>query len=188
MSQLSDLGQRTLLEIARDSVRSYLSGRLPVLPEIETGELADMRALFVSIHAGESLRGCVGTLYPTCPLYRSASECAISAAVGDPRFVPLMPSELSDVSFEISVLSPVEPIHHAIEIEIGAHGLLVVKGRSRGLLLPQVASQYGWDQERFLAETCRKAGLSNSENAEIYRFTAHVFGEQPIHNAHFAHD
>jgi uncharacterized protein (TIGR00296 family) len=136
-------------------------------------------------------------------LYRSTAECAISAAVGDPRFSPLTPPELPYVSFEISVLSPIEAVRDLSDIEIGVHGLLVVKGRARGLLLPQVAAQYGWDRERFLAETYRKAGLETEAKTgtvsnfldfrsslspfsppspEIYRFTAHVFSEQHIHH------
>src|SRR5689334_19892544 len=112
MPQLSDTGQQTLLRIARDSVQSHLFGQSLSLPGIDSGELIELRAVFVSIHAGDQLRGCVGNLYPTYPLYRSTAECAISAAVGDPRFVPMMAAELHQVFFEISVLSPVEEVRH----------------------------------------------------------------------------
>src|SRR5262245_42834621 len=135
MSQLSDSGQLTLLRIARDSVHSYLSGTTPKIPDRDSGELAELRAVFVSIHERDALRGCVGNLYPTAPLCRTTSECAISAAVGDPRFAPLTAPELPAVSFEISVLSPVEQVHDINEIEIGTHGLIVSNGRARGLLL-----------------------------------------------------
>ena len=212
MSQLSDLGQQTLLGAPMSFMQilvPHLSGNAPELPEIVSGELAELRALFVSIHLGPALRGCIGNLHPAFPLYRSTAECAISAAVGDPRFPPLTPPELPHVSFEISVLSPIEAVRDLSDIEIGVHGLLVVKGRARGLLLPQVAVQYGWDRERFLAETYAKAGLGTeakkgtvkfswvTENRvwprfspspfsppspEIYRFTAHVFSEQHIHH------
>jgi AmmeMemoRadiSam system protein A len=183
MFRLSEQGQRTLLAIARESVRSYLSGEVLELPTLESVELLELRAVFVSIHQGEALRGCVGNLNPNYPLYQSTLECAISAAVSDPRFESLTLPELQDVSFEVSVLSPVRQIQEIDEIEVGKHGLLVVKGQSRGLLLPQVADQFGWDRKRFLAETCRKAGLSANDwsEAAVYTFTADVFGEQHAH-------
>jgi AmmeMemoRadiSam system protein A len=183
MFQLSEQGQRTLLAIARESVRSYLSGEVPELPTLESVELLELRALFVSIHQGEASRGCVGNLNPNYPLYQTTSECAISAAVSDSRFNALTLPELPDVSFEVSVLSPVRQIQEIDEIEVGKHGLLVVKGQSRGLLLPQVAAQFGWDRKRFLAETCRKAGLRANDwsEAAVYTFTADVFGEQHDH-------
>jgi uncharacterized protein len=142
--------------------------------------------LFVSIHRHKELRGCIGNISPTGPLYRNVAECAISAAVRDPRFVPLTASELEHVTFEISVLSSLEPVQAPDDIEIGTHGLLITKDRDRGLLLPQVASRYGWDQVRFLNETCLKAGLKSDDwksGATIHRFTAQVFSEQKIHAA-----
>ena len=123
---------------------------------------------------------------PSGPLYRNVAECAISAAVDDPRFIPLTASELENVTFEISVLSDLERVRGIDEIEIGTHGLMITKQRSRGLLLPQVASRYGWDRVRFLTETCLKAGLSPDvwkNGATIHRFTAQVFSEQKIHAA-----
>src|SRR4029079_10283421 len=104
-------------------------------------------------------------------------------AVGDPRFAPVAISELQQLTFEISVLSPMEQVRDVSEIEIGKHGLLVAKGRGRGLLLPQVATQYGWTRERFLDETCRKAGLDPQDwkdGATVYCFTAEVFSEDHV--------
>src|SRR5213078_4331672 len=118
------------------------------------------------------------------PLYRSAAECAIAAAVGDPRFMPLMEAEVAAVEFEISVLSSLQPVRDILEIEVGKHGLLISKRNARGLLLPQVATMYGWDRERFLSETCRKAGLRADDwkdGATIHYFSAFVFGERQFH-------
>jgi AmmeMemoRadiSam system protein A len=183
MFRLSESGQSALLRIARNAVRSYLSGQTPVVPEVSAGELTEPRAVFVSIHLDQRLRGCIGNLRPDGPLFRVAADCAVAAAVADPRFVPLMSSELTSVTFEISVLSAPERVSQPHEIEIGKHGVIVQKGQYQGLLLPQVASQYNWDTERFLSETCRKAGLRPEEwrqGSTIHRFTAHVFSEATV--------
>src|SRR5262249_27482672 len=131
-----------------------------------------------SIHLGASLRGCVGTIEPSNPLYQSVSGCAVAAASRDSRFKSLQLSELPETDFEISVLSPIETVADLQTIEIGTHGLIVSRGNARGLLLPQVAVQQHWDRERFLSETCRKAGLPPTawkQGATIQRFTAEVF-------------
>src|SRR5262245_53295606 len=108
--QLAETDQQLLLQIARNAVRSYLSGSSPALPDIENGPLSGVRGIFVSIHQGQELRGCIGNIHAVSPMYRTVAECAIAAAVGDPRFMPLTSSELSAVSFEISVLSSFEPM------------------------------------------------------------------------------
>ena len=182
MFQLSDSDQAQLLRVTRESVLAYLSGRAPRLPTL-AGALADTRGVFVSIHQSGELRGCIGNIHPTTPLYRTAADCAISAAVGDPRFVPMTLEELPRVHFEISVLSPMERVETIDHIEIGTHGLFISKRSSRGLLLPQVAQHYGWDRERFLEETCKKAGLRAGEwkqGAAIHCFSAFVFGEKQL--------
>jgi uncharacterized protein len=179
--QLTEIEQQSLLKIARSAVDSYLAGRAPRLPEVTDGALAAVFGVFVSLHQGVELRGCIGNIHTASPLYRSVAECAIAAAVGDPRFMPLMAAELPDVEFEISVLSPLQRLRNLEEIEIGKHGLLVSKRNYRGLLLPQVASTYGWNQERFLQETCKKAGLKPDdwrEDANIELFSALVFSEK----------
>lgn len=154
------------------------------LPPIVSGSLTDVYGIFVSIHRHSELRGCIGSLHTEEPLYRSVADCAIAAAVGDPRFQPLTAGDLPEVDFEISVLSPMQLVQNIGEIEIGTHGLMITKGNSRGLLLPQVATQYGWDRERFLQETCRKAGLKSDDwkhDAIIHCFSALVFGEKQFH-------
>jgi AmmeMemoRadiSam system protein A len=183
MFQLNESDQKLLLQIARSSVRSYLANEPVGLPEIQSGALTEQRGIFVSIHQGDELRGCIGSIHTAAPLYRSASECAISAAVGDPRFVPLLSTDLSRVEFEISVLSPVERIRKLVYIEIGKHGLMVTKKAARGVLLPQIATAFGWDQETFLQEACKKAGLQPEEwkdGAIVHRFSALVFGERHL--------
>jgi AmmeMemoRadiSam system protein A len=108
-------------------------------------------------------------------------ECSIAAATQDPRFEPLGELELPEIRIEISVLSPVEEVRNIQEIEVGVHGLIISQKGRRGLLLPQVPVEYGWDRDSFLAETCRKAGLSADawqKGARIEVFTAFVFGEQ----------
>ena len=181
MFQLTESDQQFLLVAARNSVQSYLAGETPQPSEPDANHLKEPRGIFVSIHKGVQLRGCIGSIHPSGPLYQSAGECAIAAAVGDPRFMPLTESELSSVEFEISVLSPIERVEHISEIQIGLHGLLISKGSSRGLLLPQVASTYGWSREKFLQETCVKAGLRPNDwkdGATIYCFSALVFSER----------
>ena len=185
MFQLTDDDQRRLLQIARNAVRSYLLGQPPRLGEMPPGVLTEPHALFVSIHKGADLRGCIGNIHPAGPLYRSVAECAIGAAVGDPRFMPLAAPELPEVEFEISVLSPLQRIDDIGEIQIGKHGLVVSKGAARGLLLPQVATIYNWDRERFLQETCRKAGLKSDDwkNATVQSFSALVFDEKKFQHS-----
>src|SRR6185503_6493398 len=120
----------------------------------------EVHGTFVSIHMGGELRGCIGHVQPEVPLYRSVADCAVAAAVNDPRFMPLTAEEFSSVEFEISVLSPMQRVDDIREVEVGRDGLFVSKNSSRGLLLPQVATAYGWDRERFFEETCGKAGLT----------------------------
>jgi uncharacterized protein len=182
--QLTEADKQLLLEIARNAVTSYLAGRTPILPEVPPGVLTEPCGMFVSLHKGQELRGCIGNIYAASPLYRTAAECAIAAAVGDPRFMPLTPAELATVEFEISVLSPLERVLDVRNIVIGKHGLLISKNNARGLLLPQVAATFGWDRERFLQETCKKAGLKPDDwqhDATIQSFSALVFSEKQFH-------
>jgi AmmeMemoRadiSam system protein A len=184
MFQLTDSDRQILLQIARNSVQCYLLGEAPHLPDVPAGVLTEPHGIFVSLHKLGELRGCIGNVHPVTPLLRSASECAIAAAVGDPRFAPLALGELLEVEFEISVLSPMQHVHDVGDIEVGKHGLLISKRNARGLLLPQVATAYGWTRERFLEETCRKAGLRPDDwkdGATIECFSALVFGEKQFH-------
>ena len=115
------------------------------------------------------------------PLYQTVAYCAIQAAVDDPRFLPVTEAEFKDIHIEISVLTPLQRVRSFDEIKVGRDGLMIFKGAGRGLLLPQVATDYGWDRDEFLRQTCHKAGLPPeaylSKDAEIYKFQAIIFGE-----------
>jgi uncharacterized protein len=181
MFQLSESDQQRLLKIARTAVLLYLSGKSPRPAEIESGPLSENHSVFVSLHEDGELRGCIGNLHATAPLYRTTAECAIQAAVADPRFMPLTLAELVGVAFEISVLSPLEKVDDINTLQTGRDGIFIIKNALRGLLLPQVATDNGWDRERFLAETCRKAGLKSNDwkdGAAIFRFTAQIIAEK----------
>ena len=179
MSPLNESEQLELLRIARQALVGYLN--LAEIPQVrEPAEaLRQQCGAFVSLHNGKNLRGCVGVISAKKPLYLTVGECAVWAGLHDHRFPPVTKRELKDLNFEISVLSPLADIAPE-EIEVGRHGLVVSHQGSRGLLLPQVAVQWKWNRERFLEETCRKAGLEPDtwrRGAQIQAFTAQVFQE-----------
>ncbi len=136
---------------------------------------------FVTLHKSGELRGCIGTFQAEKPLYLTVQEMALAAAFHDPRFPPLSPQELPEVEIEISVLSPLVK-GRPEEVEVGRHGVYLVKGAFQGVLLPQVATEQGWDRETFLDHVCLKAGLPpgcwQDPETEIYLFTAEVFSEK----------
>jgi hypothetical protein len=173
--------QRDLLKIARDTITGYVtSGKIPTIETASRG-LNLESGCFVTIKQGGQLRGCIGNFVSDKPLYRLVQEMGVSAATRDPRFYPMKPQDLNDFELEISVLSPLERISSVDEIRVGTHGIYLVKNGSRGVLLPQVASEYGWDLETFLRHTCLKAGLPENawkKDCEIYIFSALVFGEK----------
>ncbi|HEX67952.1 MAG TPA: AmmeMemoRadiSam system protein A, partial [bacterium] len=152
------------------------------IPEIvKYPRLKKPGACFVTLKENGRLRGCIGTLFPGKPLYENVARMAVSAAFYDYRFPPLRKEELEKIKIEISVLSPLKRIKSFEEIEVGKHGLYLIKGSYRGVLLPQVATEYGWDRWQFLQAVSRKAGLppdAYKEGAVIYIFTAEVFGEE----------
>jgi len=176
-----DASQRTgLLGIARRALGGYLgTGKIPP-EEGAQGKLAAPGAAFVTLTKNGRLRGCIGYTEAVAPLYKVVQECAVAAATEDPRFPPVSSNELASLRVEISVLTPLVPVLPE-EVEVGRHGLMVAQGRMRGLLLPQVAVESGWDRETFLDQTCVKAGLSPSawrHGATLRAFTAEVFGEE----------
>jgi AmmeMemoRadiSam system protein A len=175
-----DASQRTgLLGVARRAMGGYLGeGRIPPEEGMQ-GKLAAPGAAFVTLTKNGRLRGCIGYTEAVAPLYRVVQECAVAAATEDPRFPPVSSSELPSLRVEISVLTPLFPILPE-EVEVGRHGLMVTQGRMRGLLLPQVPVEQGWDRVTFLDQTCVKAGLPASawrRGATLRAFTAEVFGE-----------
>ena len=179
--ELKQRAKRTLLRIAREAIRAGLDGAAYRPPAPEDPDLAIAAGAFVTLHAAGSLRGCIGTLEGTRPLYQTVAEMAHSAAFHDPRFPSLTEQEWGDVSIEISALTPLEEIGDPQLVQVGRHGVVISQGGRRGVLLPQVATQYGWDRGTFLARTCDKAGLPSDawpRGASIQVFEARVFGEE----------
>ncbi len=176
---LPEEDRRALLEFARQSVQSAVTSNAAPAPPLGP-VFARVCGVFVTLHVQGNLRGCIGVIEAQEPLGASISHCAASAALQDPRFSPVRAEELSHLEIEISLLSPPTPIRPE-EIEIGRHGLLIVKERHRGLLLPQVAVEHSLEREAFLAETCRKAGLPRdawkSEPLQVFGFTCEVFSD-----------
>jgi len=150
------------------------------------GRLAEPGGAFVTIHVGGDLRGCIGYIESPFPLGQVVTEVAEKAALEDPRFPPMSEEELKDASIEVSVLSPLRKITDIGEIQVGTHGILLELGRRRGLLLPQVATEQGWDRLTFLQNTARKAGLPRESwsdpGASIYIFSADIVLEE--HDVH----
>ena len=177
---LSDAQRHTLLTIARESIAATLERRSPLLPPVDPA-LERPAGAFVTLELGGMLRGCIGSIEAVAPLAKAVADNAVNAAFRDPRFPPLAPTELPHIHIEISVMSPLETIAGADDIEVGVHGVIVRRGHRAGLLLPQVATSQGWDRETFLSQTCRKAGLPEdawrSGDLVIQRFSAEVFGE-----------
>ena len=171
--------RQRLLQIARDAVTAYVYGREPARVEPEGG-LAVPAGAFVTLHNHGELRGCIGHVEADRPVAHVVSDCAVAACSTDPRFPAVTPSELPHLDIELSVLGPLEPVTTLEDIEIGRHGLIVEKGWHRGLLLPQVATEWHWDRQTFVEHTCHKAGLPKDAwktGARLWRFEAEVFGE-----------
>lgn len=184
---------KLLLHLARETVKTYLqTGKAPKPPKDTPKKLFEKCGVFVTINTlrrgEESLRGCIGYPYPTNPLVEAVIDNAVNAATQDPRFEPVSLDELDHLVFEVSVLTPPEPVNvqnpkeYAKQIKVGEHGLIVEKGPYKGLLLPQVPVEWGWAEEEFLCQCCVKAGLPPdswlTKGAKIYRFTAIVFEEE----------
>jgi MEMO1 family protein len=171
-----------LLKIARKSVEiAVLQGKKYDCSTGGLQALAQERGAFVTLTEKGELRGCIGFVSPIEPLYLTVRDVAISAALRDSRFRPVTVSELGDLEYEISVMSPLRWVRDIQEIRIGQHGLLIHNADREGLLLPQVASEQRWDRATFLEQVCLKAGLPRrawqDANADLFRFTALVFGE-----------
>ena len=171
--------QQRLLRHARRAIAARLEER-SFEPLASPGALAEPAAAFVTIRLGDRLRGCIGTIEDDEPLAEVVVRCAVDAATRDPRFPPLPLSSLSDVSLEISVLTPFRRMDDPAETEVGRHGVMIEQGPHRALLLPQVAGEWGWDRETLLSQTCVKAGLPADAwrtGAAVHTFEAQVFAE-----------
>lgn len=172
--------KRFLLQIARSAIEAALThGKSPQIAS-PGGNLAAPRGAFVTLHRNGRLRGCIGRVLAAESLACVVAECAIAAATGDPRFYPLRPSEVRDLQIEVSALSIPKEVS-AEELQPGIHGAIISRGEHRGILLPQVAVDHGWARERFLDETCEKAGLPpgawHDSATRIEVFTAEVFSD-----------
>lgn len=191
--ELSDEEGKFLIKLARDTVKTYLEKNATLKPPENTPKkFFENCGVFVTINSvkrgRKELRGCIGYPYPTNPLVEAVIDAAINAATQDPRFYPLKAGELENVVFEVSVLTPPEPVHvdkpqdYVKKIKVGEHGLIVEKGFYKGLLLPQVPVEWGWCEEEFLCQCCVKAGLPPdswlTKGSKVYRFSAIVFEEE----------
>ena len=179
MLRLTDAEKDRLLVLARAALEEAVRlGRVSQVAE-PAEVLQTPCGAFVTLTNGRRLRGCIGHVEALKPLYATVRECARAAALDDPRFDPVTPSELPFLQLEISILSPVLDIAPQ-QVEVGRHGLLISRGSRRGLLLPQVAVEWNWGREKFLEETCLKAGLPANawqHGARIQAFTAEVLKE-----------
>ncbi len=181
MSDLLDRDeQRFLLGLAREAVESYLKTGKKPKARVEKPRLLEKRGAFVTLRVDDRLRGCIGYPLPTKPLAEAVIEMAIAAATQDYRFAPLTVEELPQTKIEISVLTLPRPVQDPREVEVGRHGIIITRGPYRGLLLPQVPGEYGWDRDTYLRHGCLKAGLDEDEwkkGATIEVFEAQVFSE-----------
>lgn len=180
-----DPGERKmLLQIAHEAIVALVEGRDISFP-VPSPHLAEPRGVFTTIYSGGKLRGCVGFPVPTLSLFKAVAETARAAASEDPRFARVTLQEARNLRISISILSPLSSIP-ASEVEVGRHGLVISLGTRRGLLLPQVPVEHGWDRNTFLEQTCLKAGLPPDawrSGAHIEAFTAEVFGDSDFETA-----
>ena len=167
-----------LLRLAHEAIAAALDQR-EISLAAPSAHLAEPRGAFTTLYYRSGLRGCVGYVLPVTPLYRTVADSARGAAFDDSRFSPVTREESRELQVSLSILSPPQPIS-ADQVEIGRHGLLISLGLYRGLLLPQVPVEHGWDRITFLAQTCRKAGLAIDAwqtGARLEAFTAEVFAD-----------
>ena len=178
---LTDSEKQYLLRLARSSLESAV--RRTLLPSLGPcdASLLEPRGAFVTLREGGELRGCIGYIDPLKPLAHTVREVTAKAALEDLRFPPVGPDELAGIGIEISVLSPLARVDQITDIELGTHGLMIEFEKNRGLLLPQVPVENGWDRETFLTQTAKKAGLPpfiwQHRDTQTFTFTAEVFSE-----------
>lgn len=181
---LTNVERKELLRCARAAIALVIGAhdeRAPLDRRVAPMPIRNRGGAFVSLHIGDDLRGCIGYPESDLPLPEIIERCAVTAAISDPRFPAVNATEWPQVDIEISILGTIEPLGAVDEIEIGRHGLIVEQGIRRGLLLPQVAIEFGWDRDEFLEHTCSKAGLAKDawkNGAKVFKFEAEVFGER----------
>ena len=172
--------ERMALKLARQALEHYFKTGGHLRSPLKSGTLKEKRGAFVTLTVDGDLRGCIGYPLPVKPLDETIVEMAVAAASQDTRFESLQANELKRLKIEISVLGLPEPVSDPSEVQVGCQGIIVSKGFSKGLLLPQVPVEHGWDRETFLSHGCLKAGLPREEwkrGAQIEVFTAQVFSE-----------
>lgn len=179
MDKFTHQQHETMLSLARTAITSFVTeGEWQESDPIDSDLLQESGA-FVTLRIDGQLRGCTGYLKADRPVGRVVQEMAISAASSDPRFPPLNEKELNHVTIGISILSPLTAVKKIKEIQVGVHGLVITQDDHRGVLLPQVPAERGWDRETYLANLCYKAGLPPDawkRGAQLFSFTAEVFG------------
>jgi hypothetical protein len=178
-SGLTDEEKEILHKIAKVTIESKCRGEKYPEIKISSETLMEKRGAFVTLHKRGKLRGCIGYIRAQKPLHETIREMALAAAFQDSRFNPVKKDELKNINIEISVLTPLKKIDSIEEIEVGKHGIYIIKGYNSGILLPQVATEYGWDRNTFLEHTCTKAGLPTDawkkKDTEIYIYSADIF-------------
>ncbi len=176
---LSDREKEELLRIARTVIEKKSRGEPAPSFSALTERLGEKFGAFVSLYKKGMLRGCIGSVDPEKPLWKTVAEMAEAAGFRDPRFMPITEDELPYIELEVSVLTPLEELQDTEKLEVGRHGLMITEGSRSGLLLPQVAAERNWDRITFLQETCRKAGLPRDawkdKDAKLFVFAADVF-------------
>lgn len=188
--ELTAQEKKTLLAIARETLEEYISkeatpGNLEKRYTL-TDNLKIETGVFVTLKIGEHLRGCIGSLVGTSPLYLEVQDNAIKSAVQDPRFNPVQKGELKKIDIEISVMTPLQKIEDYKKIRLGIDGVIIKKGYYQAVFLPQVATETGWALDEFLGHLCEKAGLPTrafqSPGMEFLIFQALIFGEKEAGN------
>jgi AmmeMemoRadiSam system protein A len=180
VNPLSKDQQIFLLQLARKAITHYLEKGKPLQIKPDDEELEEKRGAFVTLKVDDQLRGCIGYPLPYKSLFETIIDAAVSAATQDFRFQSLELNELPKTKIEISVLSLPEPIKDISKIEVGKHGIIISKGLNKGLLLPQVPMEWGWDLDTYLNHGCLKAGLEEDawrKGVHIEIFSAQVFSE-----------
>ncbi len=176
--ELSEQEKDYLRKLAWLSIKKQFEPETEI-PEPLTEKLGQHLGAFVTLKKNDMLRGCIGHVVGDKPVWETLKEMAIQAAFNDPRFPPLKKEELDEIEIEISILSPITECNDIQAIQPGRHGLVIQKGIHSGLLLPQVATEFNWDKETFLSQTCLKAGLPSNcwknKDVQILWFEAEVF-------------
>jgi len=188
MNKLTVRQAEKLIKIARDSIIAFFNDREYTIPDSLKKEFKEERGVFVSLYVQDTLIGCIGFPEPIMSLAEGVASAAKSAAFEDPRFPPLKKEQMKDLRVELSVLSKPEeievkkPSEYLEKVKVGVDGLVIRDEFGAGLLLPQVATEWGWEPKEFLTNTCRKAGLEpdcwNNMKRNVYKFQAQIFTEK----------